>query len=127
MVMLGSKADFMPAMPALRDAIGWRDRMVALGDASRDSYAKAKSEAMPIAIAAERESRSANVAHWFANSMLQVVPVFRKTGGSYERVLTARPSESLENSLARLGVSLDELYVKRRDVRAYQRWARTLQ
>ena len=126
MVMLGSKADFMPAMPALRDAIGWRDRMVALGDASRDSYAKAKSEAMPIAIVAE-QSRSTNVTHWFANSMLQVVPVFRKTGASYERVLTARPSESLENSLARLGVTLDELYVKRRDVRAYQRWARTLQ
>jgi hypothetical protein len=123
--MLGSKVDSMPAKPALKDAIGWRDRMVALRDAASDSYAKAKSEALPIAVAAERESVSA--ASWFANSMLQVVPVYRRTGASCERVLTARPSQSLENSLSRLGVALDELYVRRRDVRAYLHWARTLQ
>ena len=102
-------------------------RTVALGEAARQIYIDAKDEALPIAVVAEREAAPDSLTTWFANSILQLVPVYRIVDGSYVRADTGNPRETIIGLISRLDLGVDDLYVRRRDVRAYLRWARTLQ
>ena len=125
--MIGSAAGTLPAKPTPRVAFGRLMRTVALGEAARQIYIDAKDEALPIAVVAEREAAPDSLTTWFANSILQLVPVYRIVDGSYVRADTGNPRETIIGLISRLDLGVDDLYVRRRDVRAYLRWARTLQ
>ena len=125
--MLGSLAAALPQKPAQALAFRRLMRTMPLADAARQIYLDAKNEALPIAIVAEREAAHDSPTRWIADSMLQIVPVYRKVDGRFEHLDSLNRRETLEGLLGRVGAALDELHVRRRDCRAYLRWARTVQ
>lgn len=125
--MIGTQAGALPARPARRVAFGRLMRTIALGDAARKIYIDAKDEELPIVIMAEREAAPDSLTTWFANSILQQVPVYRMVDGSLVRADSGNPRETIIGLLSRLDLGVDDLFVRRRDVRTYLRWARTLQ
>jgi hypothetical protein len=114
--MLGSIASSLPSRSARSAVLVRFLRTASLGDAARKIYLDAKTEKLPIAVVAERAAAPDSPTKWFADSMLKVMPVYRKVDGGYEEVDVIAEQESL-----------DDLYVRRRDCRTYMRWARTLQ
>src|SRR5215469_12020226 len=124
--MLSATAGIHTRKAPSRVTFGRLMRTVTLSDAARKIYIDAKDEALPIAIVAEREAAPDSLTTWFANSILQLVPVYRQVEGSYVRADTGNPRETIIGLLSRLDLGVDDLYVRRRDVRAYLRWARTL-
>jgi hypothetical protein len=116
LAMLGSMASSLPVRSARSAAFVRFLRTASLGDSARKIYLDAKTEKLPIAVVAERAAAPDSPTKWFADSMLKVMPVYRKVDGGYEEVDVVGQQESLE-----------ELYVRRRDCRNYMRWARTLQ
>lgn len=120
--MQGAKTDFLPPTLALNTALGLGPRMVSLPDAVAGVCKTVQAEALPVAVVAER---TGDVTEWFAASMFEVVPVYRKTDTGFERVDS--PRETLDRALTRLGIGPDALFVRRRDCKTYLRWARTLQ
>lgn len=125
--MIGSAVHATYAKPERRVTFGRLMRTITLADAARKIYIDAKDEALPIVTIAEREGAPDSLTTWFANSILQLVPVYRRVDNSFVRADSGNPRETIIGLLSRLDVGVDDLYVRRRDVRAYLRWARTLQ
>lgn len=90
---------------------------MSLMQAAGEIYDAAQRERLVIATVAEKAS--GGPVHWFARSIASVVPVYRMgtAPGTVQRYA---------GSLG-IGADLQSLYIERRDIRTYLRWARTVQ
>lgn len=90
--------------------------MVELLVAASSACEAAKREGMPISAIAERAAAGATA--WFAQSIANIVPVFRRNGtGAFEPI----------EANAEIGNEMQSLYIRGRHLAAYLRWARTVQ
>lgn len=89
---------------------------VSLMEASQAVYDAARRERLVIVSVAEKSP--AGPLDWFARSIASVVPVYRVSGASARERYAAS---------AGIGPDLQSLYIERRDIRTYLRWARTVQ
>jgi|SRR5581483_5964997 len=102
-----------------------KQRMLPLKDAAQAAYDAARREGMVIAGVAEDSGGALGAIGWFIRSIARVVPVYESgTGkGPFHRLDRAR------SALADTGVGTEEqsLYIQKRDLRSYIRWARSMQ
>jgi len=91
-------------------------RSMSLMEAAQEVYETAQREHLVIVSVAERSA--SGPVDWFARSLASVVPVYRLGG--------TRAQERFAGA-AGIGAELQSLYIDRRDIRTYLRWARTVQ
>jgi hypothetical protein len=89
---------------------------MSLMEAAQQVYDTAQRERLVIVTVAEKSADGP--LDWFARSIASVVPVYR--------LGAARTQERFAGT-AGIGAELQSLYIDRRDVRTYLRWARTVQ
>ncbi len=102
-----------------------RQHMLPLKDAAQAAYDAARREGMVIAGVAEDLGGAVGAVGWFIRSIARVVPVYESGTGK-------GPFHKLDRShtaLAGTDVGRDEqsLYIQKRDLRSYIRWARSMQ
>lgn len=88
--------------------------MMSVPDAAAAAYEIARSEGMTIAWVAENAKDANGPAEWFAQSLVKVVPAYRKSGSGFER---SRDVVS----------GVQSLYIRKRDFQTYIDWARGMQ
>ncbi len=94
-----------------------QQRMVPLLEAASMVCEKANGEELAIRLIARRNDEDLSAHEWFARSLLLIVPIYRKIDtGMFERL--ELPDDGFEYRV---------LHVRKRDIRSYLRWARTLQ
>jgi hypothetical protein len=89
---------------------------MSLMQAAQEAYDAARRENLVVVSVAEKSSQGA--LDWFARSIASVVPVYRAGG--------VRAQERYAG-MGGIGADLQSLYIERRDIRTYLRWARTVQ
>jgi hypothetical protein len=88
--------------------------MVPLGDAAAAAYESAKQKRMVIVSVAERAGAVKDAIAWFARSIAGVIPVYRRNGnGRFEKAGGSSEPTAL--------------HIRKRDLKAYLRWARSVQ
>jgi hypothetical protein len=88
--------------------------MVSLGDAAAAAYESAQQKRMVIASVADRAGAIKDAIAWFARSIAGVVPVYRRSGnGRFEKAGGSSEPTAL--------------HIRKRDLKAYLRWARSVQ
>ena len=105
-----------PLLAGRRRARVFVSDSMSLMAAAQEVYEAAKRENMVVVSIAERSS--AGALDWFARSIASVVPVYRAGG--------VRAQERYAGA-GGIGADLQSLYIERRDIRTYLRWARTVQ
>jgi hypothetical protein len=94
------------------------DRMMTLEAAASSAFETGTRERLALLSMAEQRNALTDPAAWFAASIAGVVPVYRRQDdGSFAVVDKAE--------IAALGAS--SLYILKRDLQTYMRWARTVQ
>jgi len=91
-------------------------RSMSLMEAAQHVYEAAQRERLVIVSVAEKSADGP--LDWFARSIASVVPVYRIGGTRAQERFAGR---------AGIGADLQSLYIERRDIRTYLRWARTVQ
>jgi hypothetical protein len=113
---------------------GWRDNKArSLGEAARLAHALADAEGLPIGKTLAREGHAAGADGWYAESILNTVPVYGISGGVPERIdALARSGLHLTGGAESLGRDGDtkpawrDLRVKREDFERYIEWLRSV-
>ncbi len=113
---------------------GWRDNKArSLGEAARLAHALAEAEDLPIGKALAREGHGAGTDGWYAESILNTVPVYGTSGAAPERIeALARTGLHLTAGAENLGRDGDggpvwrDLRVKREDFERYIEWLRSV-
>ena len=91
-------------------------KMVPILEAASMVCEKANGEGLTIRLIARRNEDDLSAHEWFARSLLSIVPVYRKVDSDTFEKLDL-PDDGFEYRV---------LHVRKRDIRAYLRWARTL-
>ena len=99
-----------------RSARAFTSDSMSLMEAAQEIYDAARQEKLVVVSVAERSS--AGALDWFARSIASVVPVYRAG--------RVRAQERYAGA-GSIGADLQSLYIERRDIRTYLRWARTVQ
>jgi len=94
------------------------DKMMPLLEAALMLCAWASREQLAIALTACRIDETLGAHEWFASSLATIVPVYRK--------IKEQNFERLERPVD-IGSDSRSLYIRKRDIQAYMRWARTVQ
>jgi hypothetical protein len=92
--------------------------MMLLLDAAATAYNVANREGLAIAKVAERARDVPDPADWFARSLPAIVPVYRQSEPDTFQKL---------GSSSEVGTPSQSLYIRKRDLQFYLRWARTVQ
>jgi hypothetical protein len=103
------------AAPALIARDGSK-KMLALTEAATSVYDAAKHERMVIVTVAEKAN--GGPLPWFAQSIANVIPVYR--------IGISDAFEKLQGG-ASIGTELQSLYIQKQDYQTYVRWARSMQ
>jgi hypothetical protein len=100
-------------------------RMVPLMEAAEAAYQSAKRKRMVIAKVAENAGGADDPVGWFAHNIASVVSVYceRDDGDGFEKLVGAGRSAVIGG----VGTGLQSLYIRKRDLRAYLRWASSVQ
>jgi len=99
---------------AAEDRIEEASAMMSVPDAAAAAYEVARAQGMTIAWVAENAKDAAGPAAWFAQSIVGVVPAYRKSGSSFVR------SKNVVSGV-------QSLYIRKRDFQTYVDWARAMQ
>lgn len=113
---------------------GWRDKRArALGEAARLAHALADAEGLPIGKTLAQEGPGAGADGWYAESILNTVPVYGTSGAAPESIeAPARAGLHLTDGAANLcrDVAAEpvwrDLQVKREDFVRYIEWLRSV-
>gem|GEM_PF-2636407 len=102
-----------------------RRHMLPLNDAASAAYDAARREGMVIAGVAEDAGGAPGALAWFVRSIAGVVPVYESRSGNgpflrLDRTRTTRAD-------ADVGTGEQSLYIQKRDLKSYIRWARSMQ
>jgi hypothetical protein len=116
--------------PTVRFA-GWRDNKArSLPEAARLAQALADAEGLPISKTLARGGQGAGTDGWFAQSILNTVPVYGTSGAAPERIdAAARSGLLLTGGADRVGDGppvWQGLQVKREDFARYVEWLRSV-
>jgi len=92
--------------------------MMLLPDAAAAAYSAAGREGLALAKVAEHARDVSNATDWFARSLPAIVPVYRQSEPDIFQKLGSSPE---------VGTQSQSLYIRKRDLQFYLRWARTVQ
>jgi hypothetical protein len=94
------------------------NQMMTLTDAANAVHETGKRERLAMVTMAEHRNRLADPTGWFAASIAGVVPVYqRRADGAFERVDKGHVAQG----------EISALYILKRDLQTYMRWARSVQ
>ena len=111
---------------------GWRDNKArSLGEAALLARALARAEALPIGKTLAQEGHTVDTDGWYAESILNTIPVYGTRAGAPARIDT-RAGLRLRDGAQNLGPDNDaqpvwrDLHVKREDFARYIDWLRSV-